>query len=91
MNWTVTARTTAVAGIMLLAGCATQTQFGESVRHMTQQQIYNPDAAYNPDPAPPIGAEVDRLNKVLESHRNSVSDPAEASRAPVIDIRGQGQ
>lgn len=80
-----------MAGIMLLTGCATQSQFGESVRHMTQQQIYNPDAAYNPDPAPPLGADVDRLDKVLDTHRNSVSEPAEASRAPMIGILGQGQ
>jgi hypothetical protein len=84
--------TTAIAATMLLVGCAhekpTEAQFGDSVRHMTEQQIYDLDAAYNPDPNPVLGGDVDRLNNVLDSHRNSVSNPAEASRAPII---GSGQ
>jgi len=95
MHWTIIARmATAIAATMLLVGCAqhaSQPQFGDSVRHMTEQQIYDLDTAYNPDPNPVLGGEVDRLNNVVDSHRNSVSDPAEASRAPVIGMRGQAQ
>lgn len=69
---------------LLLSGCAhqdTEAQFGDSVRHMTEQQIYNLDAAYNPDPEPLKGAHPDRLNDVVDSHRNNAEDPTEDSGA----------
>jgi hypothetical protein len=48
---------------------------------MTEQQIYNLDAAYNPDPEPLEGAHPDRLNDVVDSHRNNAEDPTEDSGA----------
>ncbi|MEX2124733.1 MAG: hypothetical protein WD795_12640 [Woeseia sp.] len=87
--------TTAVAVTMLLLGCAhnstTEPQFGDSVRHMTEQQIYNLDAAYNPDPNPVEGGDVDRLTNVLESHRGDVADPAEASGALEVGVRSDNR
>lgn len=96
MQRIVTARTiTAVAATLLLAGCAhndaVKPQFGDSVRHMTRMQIYDMDAAYNPDPNPVGGGDVYRLNRVLESHRNDVASPTEAIGAPEVDIRGGNQ
>jgi hypothetical protein len=96
MHWTTTARmTTAIAAAMLLWGCAhqsaTEPQFGDSVRHMTGQQIYNLDAAYNPDPNPVLGGDVDKLNNVLEAYRIDVADPAERSGVPQIRIRSGSQ
>ena len=69
------------ASVLFLFGCAhdraSKAQFGDAVRHMTEKQIYNLDAAYNPDPAAVTGGEPDRLNDVLDSHRNNATDPTE--------------
>ena len=90
MHWTIKARmATAIAATMLVCGCAhqadTEAQFGDSVRHMTEQQIYNQDAAHNPDPGPPMGGNPDRLNDVLDSHRINAEDPTEDRGAITMD------
>lgn len=89
MNWTTKARMAAISATMLLGGCAHQAnrelQFGDAVHHMTEQQIYNLDAARNPDPQPPMGGDVDRLSGVLDSHRNNAEDPTEDRGALTID------
>jgi hypothetical protein len=80
MHCTTKGMAAAIATI-LLAGCAhqsgTKAQFGDSVRHMTEQQIYNLDAAHNPDSEPPMGGNPDRLNGVVDSHRNNAEDQTE--------------
>jgi hypothetical protein len=72
MHWIITARmTTAIAATMMLLGCAHKgAQFGDSVRHMTEQQTFDLDAAYNPDPNPVQGGDADMLNNALDAHRN---------------------
>ena len=82
MHWTIKAgMATGIAAMVLLSGCShqagTKAQFGDTVRHMTEQQIYNLDAAYNPDPEPLMGGNPDRLNDVVDSHRNNAEDPTE--------------
>ena len=69
----------AIVTAVLISGCAhpSSSEFGASVRHMTEQQTYNLDAAYNPDPEPPMGGNPDRLNDVVDSHRNNAEDPTE--------------
>jgi len=89
MNWTTKARmAAAIIATMLSAGCAnhggTEAQFGDSVRHMTGQQIYNLDAAHNPDPQPLEGGNPDRLNDVVDSHRNNAEDPTEDRGALIM-------
>jgi len=78
----------AIAATMLLAGCAshgdTEAKFGDSVRHMTGQQIYNLDAAHNPDPQPLEGGNPDRLNDVVDSHRNNAEDLTEDRGALIM-------
>jgi hypothetical protein len=78
----------ALATATLFCGCAQQAskelQFGDTVRDMTEQQIYNLDAAHNPDPQPPMGGDPDRLNDVLDSHRNNAEDPTEDRGALTI-------
>jgi hypothetical protein len=79
---------TLIAAAMLLStGCANRdvAQFGDSVRHMTEQQIYDLDAAYNPDPEPLKGAHPDRLNDVVDSHRNNAEDSTEDRGALTMD------
>lgn len=84
MQWKLTVTLATVAGLAL-AGCAkdaTKAELGDAVRHMTEEQIYNRDAAYNPDPAPVTGGDVERLNTVLEAYRISVPDSATQSGLP---------
>jgi len=79
MHWKITAAMTSILGATaLLSACAHKgPEFGDSVRHMTEQQTYNLDAAYNPDPAPVTGGDVYKLDDVLEAHRNNAEDPTE--------------
>ena len=89
MHWTTRSRmAAAIAVTILLAACAnhgdTGAKFGDSVRHMTEKQIYNLEAAHNPDPEPLEGGNVDRLNGVLDSHRNNAEDPTEDRGALVM-------
>jgi hypothetical protein len=69
----------ALVAVLLIGGCAhhSSPEFGVSVRHMTEQQTYNLNAAHNPDPEPPMGGNPDRLNDVVDSHRNNAEDPTE--------------
>jgi hypothetical protein len=57
---------------------------GAAVRHVTEQQIQNLDAAYNPDPTPVTGGDVYRLDDVLDAHRNNHADPTEDHGAQLI-------
>ena len=86
MHWIITARmTTAIAATMLLMGCAHKAaEFGDSVRHMTEQQIYDLDAAYNPDPEALEGGNPDRLNEVVDAHRNNAEDMTEDRGALIM-------
>lgn len=84
MQWKLTATLAAIAGLAL-TGCAkdaTKAELGDAVRHMTDQQIYDRDAAYNPDPAPVTGGDVERLNTVLEAYRISFPDSTTESGLP---------
>jgi hypothetical protein len=47
---------------------------------MTEQQIFDLDAAHNPDPNPVQGGDADRLNNALEAHRSGTNS-AEAAGA----------
>ena len=90
MHWTIKAgMATGIAAATLLSGCAYQAdpkaQFGDSVRHMTEQQIYNLDAALNPDPEPLMGGNPDRLSGVVDSHRINAEDPTEDRGALTMD------
>jgi hypothetical protein len=70
----------------LVSACAhdTSAQFGNSVRHMTGQQILDLEAAYNPDPAAVVGGDAYTLDDILEAHRNTAEDPSEDRGATVM-------
>jgi hypothetical protein len=76
-----TIRLATLAGFstLLLAACAHDSgaRFGDSVRHMTEYQILDLDAAHNPDPAPVVGGDVYKLDDILEAHRNNGADATE--------------
>ena len=73
----------------LLAGCATapsnvEKDFGNSVRAMNQAQILDPVAARNPDMAPVMTTDGQRMENVIRAYRSVVGDPA--SVAETVDI-----
>ena len=80
-----------VAAALTLSACAydSSAKFGDSVRHMTGQQIKDLDVAYNPDPAPVVGGDVYKLDDILDAHRTNAANPTEDYGAtvdvPIID------
>ena len=85
----------AVALIVFSAGCANQNRtaadFGNSVRQMTEQQIYDINAATLPDPNAVLGGDPDRLNNTLEGHRNDVAKPSGVAAPVTINLGGSSQ
>jgi len=83
---TKTRMITVIAATILVAGCAsgTEAQFGDAVRDMTEKQIHNLDAAYNPDPEALEGGNPDRLNEVVDAHRNNAEDITEDRGALIM-------
>lgn len=67
----------AIAGA-LAAGCAKQTrterEFGNAVRMVTTNQVYDVGAKLNPSKEAVTGGNADRLQKVVEAHAGDVSE-----------------
>lgn len=68
--------------LTLIAGCTTSTDavrveqdYGNSVRHMIDAQIYDPTAAYNPSTEPAVGLDGGKAHNVLEQYRKDVAKP----------------
>ncbi len=86
--------TIAVATVLILigTGCANQNRtaddFGNSVRQMTEQQIYDMNAASSPDTNAVLGGDPDRLNNTLEGHRNDVAKPSDVAAPVTINLGG---
>ena len=80
--------TTAI--VLLSTGCANQNRvaadFGNSVRQMTEQQIYDMNAATSPDPNAVLGGDPDRLNNTLDGHRKDVAAPADVGAPVTINV-----
>ena len=82
---------TVAATLMLVGvGCANQNRtaadFGNSVRQMTEQQIYDMNAASSPDPNAVLGGDPDRLNNTLDGHRRDVATPASVGAPVTINV-----
>jgi hypothetical protein len=88
-NLTVTVAATLV---LTITGCAThdgvEADYGNSVRHMTEQQIYDMNAAASPDPNAVLGGDPDRLNNTLDGHRQDVAKPAGVDAPVTINVGG---
>lgn len=87
---------TITAGLVLISsGCANQTQtaadFGNSVRQMTEQQIYDMNAASSPDTNAVLGGDPDRLNNTLEGHRKDVAKPSDVAAPVTINLGSSSQ
>ena len=78
--------------VLLSTGCANQNRtaadFGNSVRQMTEQQIYDMNAATSPDPNAVLGGDPDRLNNTLDGHRKDVARPADVAKPVTINLGG---
>ena len=83
----------AVTGMLLISsGCAhqerTEVDFGNSVRQMVEQQIYDMNAASSPDSSAVLGGDPERLNNTLEGHREDVAKPSDVAAPVTINLGG---
>jgi hypothetical protein len=88
---------TMLAAIAALSGCtasetATESDFGNSAASLIKAQTANPAAAANPNPTPVTGVDPDYATNVINTMRESVSDPADVLEDITIQVgtRGQG-
>ena len=84
--------TVATGMILVSSGCAnqerTEVDFGNSVRQMVEQQIYDMNAASSPDTNAVLGGDPDRLNNTLEGHRKDVAKPSDVAAPVTINLGG---
>lgn len=72
-----------------MAGCAaggTEASFGNAVRQVMDSQIYDPDAAANPDREAVTGGDPDRLNSTLEGHRNDAGNASSVASPITVNV-----
>jgi len=84
------------AFVAVIAGCATsdsrtEAAFGDAVRQVNHAQIYDTNAAENPDPAPVLGGDPERLNNTLSGHRKDVASPSSVGSPITINVGGDSQ
>jgi hypothetical protein len=81
--------------VLIGTGCANQNRtaadFGNSVRQMTEQQIYDMNAASSPDTNAVLGGDPDRLNNTLEGHRKDIAKPSDVAAPVTINLGGSSQ
>lgn len=86
---------TVTAVLLLGTGCAMQDRtaadFGNSVRQMTEQQIFDMNAANSPDPNAVLGGDPDRLNNTLDGHRKDVAKPGGVAAPVTINVGSSGK
>jgi hypothetical protein len=78
----------ASSGILLtlLTGCNStdpvrvEQDFGNSVHHMIQAQIYNPQAARNPSTVPPAALDGPMAGEALNVYRKDVAKPSQGNQ-----------
>lgn len=83
-----------VACMATAVGCAsssrTEIEHGNAVRQVTTAQIYDPNAAANPDPNAVLGGDPERLNNTLDGHRKDVASPAGVASPVTVNVGGSG-
>ncbi len=78
------------AAVLLAAGCThsdpvrVEEDFGNSVRHMIDAQIYNPEAAEHPIIDPPRPLDGPKGEAVLDAYRADVPKPQGARQPPAL-------
>lgn len=90
MNITKIAIPAVAALLTLIVGCAshnlTGAEFGDAVRQVTRAQIYDTNAAANPDPEAVLGGDPERLNNTLAGHRKDVASPQGVGQPVTINV-----
>jgi type IV pilus biogenesis protein CpaD/CtpE len=72
--------------LALLTGCSStdpvrvEQDFGNSVHHMIQAQIYNPQAARNPSTVPPAALDGPMAGNALDVYRKDVAKPSQGNQ-----------
>ena len=87
-----------LTGLLLIAtaiasGCSSQStvpnaEFGDAVRNVTEYQIHDYEAALHPPPDAVEGSDPDRLNAVIEAHRQGAAEAQDAPQPVTISIGG---
>jgi hypothetical protein len=87
-----------IACIPLLAGlglvaCATPTpleaDYGQSVKQMTENQVYEPSTLWRPSAAAVEGADPAVLEQAIKAMRTEKTDRSQVAQPLVINIGGQ--
>lgn len=85
---------TLLACIAITTGCAgtsrADSEFGDAVRQVMAAQVYDPNAAANPDPAAVVGGDPDRLNNSLDGYRKEAAAPTSVGDPITVNIGGTG-
>ena len=82
--------TCALLVVTVLASACSQPRVpGATVRSVMNSQIYNFDAALNPDPNAVEGSDPYRLDAALKAYREDVADPQEVRQPLIISIDNQ--
>ena len=81
--------------LVVIVGCGssatrTEIEFGDAVRQVSDAQIYDRNAAANPDPAAVLGGDPERLNNTLDGHRKDVASPSAVDSPITINVGGNG-
>jgi len=77
---------------LALAGCSAtplEADYGQSVRQMTDNQVYNPAASTHPSAAAVEGADPDVLNAAVAAMRSPPTDHKDVSKPLIINVGGQ--
>src|SRR6266702_7659497 len=77
---------------LTLAGCSAtplEADYGQSVRQMTDNQVYDRAASTSPSTAAVEGADPDLLNAAVAAMRIPPSDRKEVSKPLIINVGGQ--
>lgn len=80
----------ATFGLLLATGCThsdpvrVEQDYGNSVRHMLNAQIYNPEAAEHPIIDPPRPLDGEKAEAVIRSYRSDVPKPETGALPPAV-------
>ena len=88
------AKITTIASVIVFVGstsaCSQRTvpeqEFGAAVRSVMNSQIHDYEAAIHPNPNAVEGSDPGRLNNVLETYREHVSQPEEVRQPISINV-----
>lgn len=82
----------AIGMALILAGCASwnssrvEATYGDAVHANFEAQLYDPAAARNPERNPVDGTDGQRMEGVMEAHRNQAGSAENVSSPIVIDV-----